>query len=70
MKKISFFEGLKNKYSLCKNNIALWWNTKHPLPYEELDTLVAEEKEKKDKNLSTGKQAVIFRSVGLLFVGL
>jgi len=68
MKKISFFEGLKNKYSLCKNNIALWWNTKHPLPYEELDTLPTEEK--KEKNLSTGKQAVIFRSVGLLFVGL
>ena len=68
MKKISFFEGLKNKYSLCKNNIALWWNTKHPLPYEELDTLPTEEK--KEKNLSTGKQAVIFWGVGLLFVAL
>lgn len=42
---------------------------KHPLPYKELDTLVIEP-EKKEKSLTIGQQSIIFRGIGLLFVGL
>ena len=60
MKKITpMLNNFKEKCSTLFQKISLWWDTQHPLPYKELDTL--ETKEKETKNLSVGKQAVIFR---------
>lgn len=62
------FKAIITKFSKVKKTFSLWWDKKHPLPYEELETI--EITEKKEKNLSIGKQSVIFRGIGLLFVAL